>query len=110
MNKEKWVERFKKREYMFTEEERSFAKGWTCCAVGSRIQLEKPELINDMSDGLVNMNTLLTPRARKLGQEFYNYVKEDKIKQAEKTFYKIQNLKTIFREPNKHYYWWSKFI
>lgn len=110
MNKEKWVERFKKREYMFTNEERSSAKGWTCCAVGSRIQLEKPELIPDMLNHLVNTRELLTPKAFRLGQEFYNYVQEDKIKQVEKTFYKIQNLKTIFREPNKHYYWWSKFI
>lgn len=110
MNKEEWIERFQKKEYGFTREEINSAFGWTCCAVGSRIQLEKPELIPDMLNHLVNMNTLLTPRARKLGQEFYNYVQEDKIEQAEKTFYKIQNLKTIFREPNKHYYWWSKFI
>ena len=110
MNKEKWIERFKEKAYDFTETEKNSAQGWTCCAVGSRIQLERPNLIPDMERSLVHMGKLLTPRARRLGQKFYDYVQENNVEQAEKTFYKIQNLKTIFRDQNKHYFWWSKFI
>lgn len=110
MNKEKWIERFQKKEYLFEEHEIESAKGWTCCAVGSRIQLEKPELIDDMKHHTISMKKLLTPRAFRLGQKFYDYVQDNKVEKAEEIFYKIQSLETIFRELNKHYYWWSKYI
>lgn len=109
MNKDLWIKRFEDKIHKFTDEEVKSAIGWTCCAVGSRIQLERPHLINDIGNKEIKLRKLLTPKALRLGVKFHEYVKDDNLEQAEKTFYKIQNLKTIFIEPNKHYFWWSKY-
>jgi len=110
MNKKRWIERFQQKYYKFTDAEIDSARGWTCCAVGSRIQLEKPELIPIILNHDLMMDKLLTPKALRLGKKFYDAVRDNNVQEAERLFHQIQNLHTIFRDENKHYFWWSKYV
>ena len=109
MDKEKQIKRFQKKEYIFSKEEKQAADGWTCCAIGSRIQLERPDIIKDIGEAKIKMQKLLTPKAFLLGVKFNDKVDSDDVEGAERVFTKIQKLNIIFRDQDKYYFPWHRF-
>jgi len=107
MNKEEWKQSFNLKYKRFTNDEKKDAYGWSGCAIGCRLEEESPE-IHKMKDKI--MNKLLTPKALRLGIKFYDYVRDDNVGKAEKTFNQIQELDNIIRVKCKRYYPWSKYF
>jgi hypothetical protein len=105
-----WLERFNNKIEKFSTCENNDARGWSCCAVGSRIQLERPELIENITNKRIMLRKLLTPRAYYLGVKFYDAVTVNNVEKAEKIFNKIQSLDNIYRNPMIPYYPWSKYF
>lgn len=106
MDEQDWKDEFKVKYTEFSGDAKEAARGWTCCAVGCRITEEKPDL--DLHN--ISMNKLLTPRAYRLGQKFYDYVNDNNVGKAEKCFNQIQDLDNIFRVDGKIYYPWDAYI
>lgn len=106
MDDESWKKSFEVKYQHFSMEARDAAQGWSCCAIGCRLQKERPEL-NIRS---INMKKLLTPKAHRLGLKFFDHVRDNNVEKAEKTYNQIQELDNIFRVDGKQYFPWDRFI
>ena len=106
MTKEEWKESFKLKYKHFTWDERDAAQGWTNCAIGCRLKEEFPDIDIKKS----SMRKLLTPKAHRLGRKFFDYVDDNNVEKAEKTFNEIQLMDEIVRDENKTYHFWDAYL
>ena len=98
MNKEQWIERFKDKDSEFSFSDWRSSVSWSCCAIGSRLQLEHNNIYKEIEKQNTGMRRLLTDQAYKLGHDFYKAVERNKVEEAEMIFNEIQDMPTILRE------------
>ena len=109
MNLEAWRKELKeaKERGFFSVSCIKSAKSWGTCAVGSRLQVDNPQLARYFSElfmieGDVDTPaTFLTDDARKLGNNFYDAVKTNDVELAEKYFNEIQNLSVVTKKDEE---------
>lgn len=106
MTREDWKKSFEVKYRNFSMSEKDAANGWGCCAIGCRLTEDHPEI----STHGMSMQRLLTPRAYRLGQKFYDYVEDNNVEKAENVFNEIQSMKSILREEGKIYFPWDAYI
>ena len=83
LNWEKRIEMAKKNGY-FTDDDKNKARDWSTCAVGEQFNIEDIEYIT---------NEYYGNEIEQLGVDFWIFVKNDQLSEAENCFKKIKKIK-----------------
>ncbi len=83
LNWEKRIEMAKKNGY-FTDDDKNKARYWSTCAVGEQFNIEDIEYIT---------NEYYGNEIEQLGIDFWIFVKNDEVLEAEKCFIRIKKIK-----------------
>ena len=97
--KEDWEKRIVKAlETGFVKDDKESSANWGCCAVGSRLQIEKPSVAKQFQECYnFTVKRILTPEAFDLGMKFNHAVRRNKVKEADDLFKKIYALPRLLK-------------